>query len=594
MSRDACAAEAFIARPIKVALIAGAAWAGLVADPGYAGPANEQVVQGDVTFIRDGNQTIIRAGDGSIINYSSFDILPHEVVQFVQPDQLSRVLNRITGPDPTSIQGTLLANGQVYFVNPAGVFFTAGAVVDVGGIYAAAGNIADSDFLARVDYFTDLSGWVVNEGLIRGGIVHLIGRHVANHGSITSERGIVTMLAGNSVLIRQHGERITIRIDGVHLAARNVAAIDPITSDLITRPGVENTGSISADQRGVILGAGDLYAIAVRNTGIVNTVPGRFAIAAANYDGGVGGGIGRAGGYVRSHAGTSGGVGGVAGGGGPSSGGPGGGGQEKVTICHIPPGNPDNAHTITVGAPAVDPHIDHHGDTVGACANGGGGGNAGNGGNGFGNGDGFPLVPGNDLATALNEEARINDKVELDPVALRALERLGIYLRALRADELVGAAKGPDVYIDIPSQAGGPREVPRIAINRLRRASVLAVVQRYNALFTKDVLDEETGELIEQKDQTEHIRDTLEAAWEGYGNGSAGEVNFRAYLESTPDEQECLVYVNGLRDLFSEMWIMGLNSAELRRSKDAVLGPVTPHNMGQDQLEQTSEIGSVS
>jgi hypothetical protein len=39
----------------------------------------------------------------------------------------------------------------------------------------------------------------------------------------------------------------------------------------------------------------------------------------------------------------------------------------KVTICHIPPGNPSNAHTITVGAPAVPAHIANHGDTMGPC-----------------------------------------------------------------------------------------------------------------------------------------------------------------------------------------------------------------------------------
>lgn len=37
-----------------------------------------------------------------------------------------------------------------------------------------------------------------------------------------------------------------------------------------------------------------------------------------------------------------------------------------VIICHIPPGNPGNAHTITVGAAAVDAHL-NHGDTLGAC-----------------------------------------------------------------------------------------------------------------------------------------------------------------------------------------------------------------------------------
>ncbi|HME89943.1 MAG TPA: hypothetical protein VKE49_00860 [Myxococcaceae bacterium] len=42
-------------------------------------------------------------------------------------------------------------------------------------------------------------------------------------------------------------------------------------------------------------------------------------------------------------------------------------GSDKVTICHIPPGNPANAHTITVGAPAVRAHL-AHGDHLGACA----------------------------------------------------------------------------------------------------------------------------------------------------------------------------------------------------------------------------------
>lgn len=43
-----------------------------------------------------------------------------------------------------------------------------------------------------------------------------------------------------------------------------------------------------------------------------------------------------------------------------------GGGKTKVTLCHIPPGNPDNAHTITVGEPALSAHR-AHGDTEGAC-----------------------------------------------------------------------------------------------------------------------------------------------------------------------------------------------------------------------------------
>jgi hypothetical protein len=44
----------------------------------------------------------------------------------------------------------------------------------------------------------------------------------------------------------------------------------------------------------------------------------------------------------------------------------------KVTICHIPPGNPDNAHTITVSTSAVDAHM-AHGDSMGECDTGGSG-----------------------------------------------------------------------------------------------------------------------------------------------------------------------------------------------------------------------------
>jgi len=41
-------------------------------------------------------------------------------------------------------------------------------------------------------------------------------------------------------------------------------------------------------------------------------------------------------------------------------------GNEKVTICHIPPGNTAAAHSITVGAPAVEAHLSH-GDFIGSC-----------------------------------------------------------------------------------------------------------------------------------------------------------------------------------------------------------------------------------
>lgn len=46
---------------------------------------------------------------------------------------------------------------------------------------------------------------------------------------------------------------------------------------------------------------------------------------------------------------------------------------EKATICHVPPGNPDNAHTITISVNALKAHLGeneqglHGGDYYGEC-----------------------------------------------------------------------------------------------------------------------------------------------------------------------------------------------------------------------------------
>jgi hypothetical protein len=70
------------------------------------------------------------------------------------------------------------------------------------------------------------------------------------------------------------------------------------------------------------------------------------------------------------------------------------GNTKKTTICHIPPGNPANAHTLCIGNAAVPAHLANHGDHLGACIDetpcpppGGTGGVTGSGGSGTGGQD---------------------------------------------------------------------------------------------------------------------------------------------------------------------------------------------------------------
>jgi filamentous hemagglutinin family protein len=237
----------------------------LLASVAVAGPEAPRVVRGDVTITRHGAETVIRAGRNSIIDYRSFDIARGETVRFQQPDAAARVLNRIQSAQPTRIDGSLLANGRVYIVNPSGVLFGATARVDVAGLYAAAGRLSDSDFVRGLDRFTDLSGRVVNEGSITADFVGLLGRSVGNAGSIDAPRGAVVMAAGEDVMIGRRDGGIHVRVEG--------------RADDAAGPALSNTGDIDATSGVVAMAAGDVYSMAMRVGG---TVRGREIRAAAS------------------------------------------------------------------------------------------------------------------------------------------------------------------------------------------------------------------------------------------------------------------------------------------------------------------------
>ena len=188
----------------------------------------------------------------------TFDIHRDETVEFFQtkggilsPD--ARVLNRVFGPQ-TRIDGSLLANGQVYIVNPRGIFFGGNAVVDVGRLVAAAGDLDDADFAATIDHFTNLTGAVENHGTILADAVSLLGRTVANRGAVIAPDGMIAMVAGRNVLLTSPAGHIQVMITGT--------VDDPGTW------GVENTGLLDAGQGMVVLTAGDVYSLAANHTGI--------------------------------------------------------------------------------------------------------------------------------------------------------------------------------------------------------------------------------------------------------------------------------------------------------------------------------------
>ena len=235
-------------------------WCFVVSQVGvvFSAPQGAQVVNGNVSISQSGSVTTIHASNNSIINYQSFDIQRQETVQFVQPGSTARVLNRITSQFPTNINGALLANGQVYISNPAGIYFGPDAYINVGRLVAAAGTITNADFLNNIDQFTDINGDVINWGTVESDLVQLIGKEVGNHGVVLAEKGLISLVAGDDVLLGERDGHIFVKISQV--AAKHDA----------NNPDSPDFSSNDTDNRiaePASLGAGDMYSLAIRNTG---------------------------------------------------------------------------------------------------------------------------------------------------------------------------------------------------------------------------------------------------------------------------------------------------------------------------------------
>jgi filamentous hemagglutinin family protein len=177
-------------------------------------PQGGSVAGGSATIAAPANDglTITQTSSTAVINWTSFSIGQPNTVTFVQPGSSSAILNRVTGNTPSTIAGSLRANGQVYLVNPNGIAITPGGTVNVGGGFVASTlGISDSDFLSGKRAFTGngSSAAVSNAGEInvgRGGYVALLGGTVSNAGRINVPLGKVGLGSGESITLDLAGD----------------------------------------------------------------------------------------------------------------------------------------------------------------------------------------------------------------------------------------------------------------------------------------------------------------------------------------------------------------------------------------------------
>lgn len=233
--------------------------------PVFANPSGATVVSGNAGFTTQGSTLTVTNTAGAILNWRQFSIGPGEITRFVQPSAASSVLNRVIGQDPSQILGALLSNGRVFLVNPNGIVFGAGAVIDVGGLVASTLPLSDRDFLAgRLEFNAGaVAGGIANDGRIgtpAGGRIYLIAPDIRNSGLITSPQGEILLAAGHSVNLTDSGNPdVQVTVAAGETRALNVGTLVAqsgrigIYGALISQQGVADADTAIAGENGRII-----------------------------------------------------------------------------------------------------------------------------------------------------------------------------------------------------------------------------------------------------------------------------------------------------------------------------------------------------
>ena len=263
-------------------------------------PTGGNVVAGTATIGSSGStMSIQQQSQRAIVNWNGFSIGSGGQVNITQPGAGSAILNRVTGPMPSAINGTLSANGQVFLVNRNGVIVGPGGRVEAGGFVASTLDIGNDDFMAgRLRFSGDgSSAPVTNQGVIeigRGGYAALLGGRVSNEGIIRVPMGSVGLGAGERATLDLSGDQF------LQVALPSDDDGDP--SALIQNAGVIQANGGSVELRAAV--ARDAARNAINLSGVVEarTVGGRSGRVIL---GGGGGGTVTVSGRISANAPTS-------------------------------------------------------------------------------------------------------------------------------------------------------------------------------------------------------------------------------------------------------------------------------------------------
>jgi filamentous hemagglutinin family protein len=208
----------------------------------WANPQGMTVVSGTAHSTQQGSSLQITTSQNAVLNWNSFNIASGESTIFHQPSVTSIVFNNINNANPTTIYGSLQANGIVVLENQSGFYFGPNAFVKAGGLVITTAAINQSAGGASWSFDgPPTAAPIVNYGFLEtaaGGSLFLIGKQIQNQGTIAAPGGTAALVAGQEVLLSE-------RPNGLSLSA-------PVQ---LPSGSVDNQGKIVADAGQVLLQA---------------------------------------------------------------------------------------------------------------------------------------------------------------------------------------------------------------------------------------------------------------------------------------------------------------------------------------------------
>lgn len=218
-------------------------------------PTGMKVEKGGAVLGKEEDAFWIESERDSLLSWDSFSIEKGEKVHFAQPSAESFLVNRVTGLEESRILGALTSNGEVYLLNPNGIFIGPDASISTAGFLAST-FFCEEDPNGLWEFAGESEAPIVNLGKIDcpEGDVFLLAKRVESHGSILAHRGGAYLAAGVQMRLKPEGR------------GRVEIALSPEGEGEIWHTGAIEALSVD------LQAAGNPYTYAIRQEGEIRSV----------------------------------------------------------------------------------------------------------------------------------------------------------------------------------------------------------------------------------------------------------------------------------------------------------------------------------